>query len=288
MGLGRFGRLHAETLRGLPGCRLAAICDADPELLERCGDAVGRGRSLPRPRGPAGRAAVDAVDIVTGEAAHGRHARLALEAGRAVFVEKPLATRLDEAEAVQALAEATGLPVLRRQHLALRRALRVPAAGVRGRPLRPRRAGERAADVLPGLVRRASARASTPCSSRWSTTSTSRSGTCRRRVQRVYAQSTVSGAADSPRCRTSSSPRSPPPTARWRSSSRRGWRRTPRRSTCRASPLRAVGHHRRPARPRRHRPDRPRERAERRAERLERRRTTAHPTSRSGPRCTAG
>ena len=54
---------------------------------------------------------VDAVDIVTGEAAHGEHARLALEAGRCVFVEKPLATRLDEAEAVEALAEQTGLPV---------------------------------------------------------------------------------------------------------------------------------------------------------------------------------
>ena len=53
VGLGRFGRLHAETLRGLPGCRLAAICDADPEVLERCGERVGSGRSLPRARGPA-------------------------------------------------------------------------------------------------------------------------------------------------------------------------------------------------------------------------------------------
>ena len=112
VGLGRFGRLHADTLRGLPGCRLEAICDADPELLQRCGDeweVADRYRDL---ADLLAGTAVDAVDIVTGETDHGRHARLALEAGRAVFVEKPLATRLDEAETVQALAAETGLPVM--------------------------------------------------------------------------------------------------------------------------------------------------------------------------------
>ena len=110
VGLGRFGRLHAETLRGLPGCRLAAICDADPEVLERCGDAwevAERHRAI---EDLLAGSELDAVDIVTGETDHGRHARLALEAGRPVFVEKPLATRLDEAEAVEALAAETGLP----------------------------------------------------------------------------------------------------------------------------------------------------------------------------------
>jgi len=111
VGLGRFGRLHAETLRGLPGCRLAAICDADAEVLGRCGDdweVADRHREI---KDLLAASAVDAVDIVTGESDHGRQARLALEAGLPVFVEKPLATRLDEAEAVQALAAQTGLPV---------------------------------------------------------------------------------------------------------------------------------------------------------------------------------
>jgi predicted dehydrogenase len=112
VGLGRFGRLHAETLRGLPGCRLAAICDADPEVLERCGDEWEVADRYLEAEDLLAGTEVDAVDIVTGETDHGRHARLALEAGRAVFVEKPLATRLDAAEAVQALAAETGLPVL--------------------------------------------------------------------------------------------------------------------------------------------------------------------------------
>lgn len=107
VGLGRFGRLHAETLRQLPGCELAAVCDADAERLERWGEGA-RYTELEQLLADAD---VDAVDIVTEEAAHGEQARLALEAGRAVFVEKPLATRRDEADAVAALAAETGLPV---------------------------------------------------------------------------------------------------------------------------------------------------------------------------------
>lgn len=111
VGLGRFGRLHAEVLRALPGCRLAALCDADPELLERCGEQWDVAARFTALEDLLADAAVDAVDIVTAESAHGRQARLALESGRAVFVEKPLATEAGEAEAIQVLAEATGLPV---------------------------------------------------------------------------------------------------------------------------------------------------------------------------------
>jgi predicted dehydrogenase len=111
VGLGRFGRLHGETLRSLPGCRIAAVCDADAALVDRCGEDWGVAVRSTDLAALLSDADVDAVDIVTGEAAHGEQARLALEAGRAVFVEKPLATRLDEAEAVGRLAEQTGLPV---------------------------------------------------------------------------------------------------------------------------------------------------------------------------------
>ena len=107
VGLGRFGRLHAATLRDLPGCELAAVCDADPERLERWGEVARYTELEPL----LAEADVDAVDIVTDEAAHGEQARLALEAGRAVFVEKPLATRRADADAVAALAAERGLPV---------------------------------------------------------------------------------------------------------------------------------------------------------------------------------
>ena len=82
VGLGRFGRLHAETLRSLPGCAIAAVCDADPALVERCGEqwgVAGRYRELGTLLADAD---IDAVDIVTGEAAHGEQARLAQEVTR--------------------------------------------------------------------------------------------------------------------------------------------------------------------------------------------------------------
>jgi len=111
VGLGRFGRLHARALQQLPGCRLEAVCDADPSLLERCADDCSVPGRYPDVESMLDHAAIDAVDIVSGETAHGAQATLALKAGKAVFVEKPLATRLDEAEAIGALAAETGLPV---------------------------------------------------------------------------------------------------------------------------------------------------------------------------------
>ena len=74
VGLGRFGRLHAETLRGLPGCRLAALCDADPDVLERCGDEWEVADRYLEVGDLLAGTAVDAVDIVTGETDHGRQA----------------------------------------------------------------------------------------------------------------------------------------------------------------------------------------------------------------------
>ena len=153
VGLGRFGRLHAETLRGLPGCRLAALCDADPEVLERCGEQWGVAGSLPRARGPAAR----------GRRRRGghRHRRGGARRARAPGARGgPLRVRREAAG--HAARRGGGGPGagradraagVRGQHLALRPALRVPAAGVRGGRLRARRAGERAADVLEGLVR---------------------------------------------------------------------------------------------------------------------------------------
>jgi predicted dehydrogenase len=112
VGLGRFGRLHARVLSELRGCRLAALCDVDGGVLENCGREYGVGALHTDLQTMLASEDLDAVDVVTDEAAHGRQALLCLEHGKAVFVEKPLATSGDEADAVAAMSREKGLPVL--------------------------------------------------------------------------------------------------------------------------------------------------------------------------------
>jgi predicted dehydrogenase len=112
VGLGRFGRLHARVLSELPGCRLAALCDVDGEILERYGQEYGVEALYTDVETMLASEDLDAVDLVTDESAHGLQALLCLEHGKAVFVEKPLATNGDEAAAVATLSQEKKLPVL--------------------------------------------------------------------------------------------------------------------------------------------------------------------------------
>ncbi len=112
VGLGRFGRLHARVLSELPGCRLAALCDVDGEVLGRYGQEYGVEALYTDLETMLASEDLDAVDLVTDESAHGWQALLCLEHGKAVFVEKPLATNGDEATAVASLSQEKKLPVL--------------------------------------------------------------------------------------------------------------------------------------------------------------------------------
>jgi predicted dehydrogenase len=112
VGLGRFGRLHARILSELPGCRVSALCEVDGPTLRECGEEYGVGALYTDLEAMLGSEDLDAVDVVTDESAHGRQAMSCMEHGKAVFVEKPLATNGGEAEAVARMAHQTGLPVL--------------------------------------------------------------------------------------------------------------------------------------------------------------------------------
>jgi len=93
--------LHAAELTD---ARLAVVYDANPERL-----AAAAGR-LGAPAAPHLAGMVEDVDIVwicTWTAAHLETARVAAAAGRAVFVEKPLAPTLADCEALAALLRGT-------------------------------------------------------------------------------------------------------------------------------------------------------------------------------------
>ncbi|MBI4402081.1 MAG: Gfo/Idh/MocA family oxidoreductase, partial [Nitrospirae bacterium] len=84
---------------------LHAICDPDPAALKRCAEAyphVAVGDSFDRVLADP---AIDAVVIATPAGRHGAMAKQALEAGKDVFVEKPLALTLAEGREVVELAD---------------------------------------------------------------------------------------------------------------------------------------------------------------------------------------
>lgn len=105
IGAGAFGRHHASKYRGLEGVELAAIADANPEV--RRGSFAAHGvHAVADWRELLGR--VDLVSICTPAVTHSAIVRAFLNSGAHVLVEKPIATSLDEADALIALAEETG------------------------------------------------------------------------------------------------------------------------------------------------------------------------------------
>lgn len=108
IGAGVFGGHHARKYASLPGVTLSAVFDAVPE----------RAAALAMPLGGRGfsdlAAFLEAVDVVTVASPanfHAEQALAALKAGRPVYIEKPIATSVADAEAIRAEAAKRGLVV---------------------------------------------------------------------------------------------------------------------------------------------------------------------------------
>jgi UDP-N-acetylglucosamine 3-dehydrogenase len=107
IGCGVWGVNHARVYAGLDKAKLIKIADTDPKrrrLAEKfdaecCAD----------PRDIYRDDEVEAVSICTPTVTHARLAREALQAGKHVLVEKPMATKLSEAEELVRLSEKEGL-----------------------------------------------------------------------------------------------------------------------------------------------------------------------------------
>ena len=136
LGYGAIGDEHSAAFRAVAGFELAAVCDRSPARLEA---AL---RQAPDVRTTTDAAAlvedpdVDVVVVSTPPDSHAGWALRALQAGKHVVVEKPFAIRTDEADAVLAQAEASGLLAVVYQnrrwdadHLAVREAVRAGRIG---------------------------------------------------------------------------------------------------------------------------------------------------------------
>ncbi|MFM9105266.1 MAG: Gfo/Idh/MocA family protein [Chloroflexota bacterium] len=110
-GLGRFGKLHAATLAGLPGVQVAAVCDPDARQVEATIARLGAARGHATLADMLAAGGLDAVFVVTPEQLHGDQAMQVLDRRLPLFLEKPLAATADEGARIAAAAAAAGVPL---------------------------------------------------------------------------------------------------------------------------------------------------------------------------------
>lgn len=101
-GLGNIGAVHLENLRSIRGCAVAGVFDTDRSRVPAGVHGYSSFEEL------LGDPQVDGVVIATPSSSHRALAVAALEAGKHVFVEKPLAGTLADAAAIVEAASRSG------------------------------------------------------------------------------------------------------------------------------------------------------------------------------------
>lgn len=109
IGAGRAGMVHGRSFQaGVPGARLVAVADPSEEAREAARRELGIERTFADPLAAAEDSGTDAVVIATPTFSHAEIAIAALDAGKHVLCEKPLASTLDEAQAMAEAARRAG------------------------------------------------------------------------------------------------------------------------------------------------------------------------------------
>ena len=106
IGLGWFGEVHVDTLAGMPGIELAALCTRRPERLAELADRHGVERRYTDYRELLDDPSVDVVTITTHIDDHRDIAIDALRSGKHVFLEKPMAPTVEDCDRIVEAAEA--------------------------------------------------------------------------------------------------------------------------------------------------------------------------------------
>jgi predicted dehydrogenase len=106
VGCGAFARFSMARYRTLPGVTIQAVADIDPAAAARAAAELAA-TAMP-PDAVLTAPDVDLVYLATPPATHFPQAKAALEAGKHVLVEKPMATTVADAEALAALAAGRG------------------------------------------------------------------------------------------------------------------------------------------------------------------------------------
>ena len=139
IGAGRAGMVHARNFAsGVPGARLAGVADPSPEARASAQDELDC-LVLDNPEEAVADDAFDAVVIASPTPTHAALAVAALDAGKHVLSEKPLASTLDEAERIRDAAKRSStvfmMGFMRRFDRGFARAAQLVAEGKIGEPL---------------------------------------------------------------------------------------------------------------------------------------------------------
>jgi predicted dehydrogenase len=108
-GTGFMGRVHTEGARRLGNVEIAAVAGSSAERARAFADRIGIERSTGDWRDLIADSSIEVIHILTPNELHFPMAKAALEAGKHVICEKPLATSIGEGEALVSLANQSGL-----------------------------------------------------------------------------------------------------------------------------------------------------------------------------------
>ena len=107
IGVGRLGYEHACNLANrIPTATLVAVCDGNEERAREVAQELGVSSVYTDPAKLCADPEVEAVAIVTNTASHVDMIRIAMDAGKHVFCEKPLAETVEKCREAEKIAEA--------------------------------------------------------------------------------------------------------------------------------------------------------------------------------------
>jgi predicted dehydrogenase len=109
VGCGKIADAHASQILRIGGCEIVGACDREPLMAKQLYERFPVKHYFEDPRELLNKAEPDVVHITTPAETHYDIARLCLEHGSHVYVEKPVALNAAEVEALIALADARGL-----------------------------------------------------------------------------------------------------------------------------------------------------------------------------------
>lgn len=108
LGTGRMGTVHAKHYRAMPDVEIS-FCDRKPD---RAHQFLSQFEATQYPNPEKLIRSVDVVDLCLPTDAHLEYALMAIAEGKAVFVEKPIARTMEEAEQMIAAADQAGVPLM--------------------------------------------------------------------------------------------------------------------------------------------------------------------------------
>lgn len=106
VGLGHNGQAHLGTHRKAGRSEVAAVCDANPALLEKVSREFGIDRTYRSAEELCSQPDIDAVSIHTGDPFHKEPFLAAVRHGKHVLIEKPVTNTLEDLEEMVAAARA--------------------------------------------------------------------------------------------------------------------------------------------------------------------------------------